>query len=808
MGNGSEFAIAMANDKENESRSLAGEVLHQIPSAAKEMAAEAWEHPWQTAGHVAATLGTAAVAGKVFSLLLPSRGPAAIATGLVMTLPLGTREYYRWQHASQALERGADFETVAHDLAKGTLSAAGDTALGFIGGTIGTRMFPELSTSDTAIGRASQAAQRKVIEAENAALKGLNRLGGRGTAAQGEAGAATGGAAAEAEMANGAWFARKNSVLETRMNQISDAPMPQRVRMVGSAHAHTNLSDGTGTTLSNLQGAKDAGLNFYAVTEHNHLAARDGIKPGDPRNAGQKNVPIIASNPEAYAQQFVDAAKVTDGQFIGLVGIEMGTIGKVGGGAKPKSGGIAGGAAEAGGAEAGLGVHAHSHTKGPLMFRDAEGGVSTRFTVTEPDGTVITHDQKVDAAHLRAAQKAGVEIVNPGQHLKSPTVAKTPQELALEGAMAREAGHHGGVNHINMYEVQTFVESVRQPRPRTLTERFADGIKWMLGTAEKPTEAPGKGGATAGDTFIGPNGDVYKIMDGDMKGLVDYLDTVKDTTGKRPVIQLNHPRYQADWDTNLPDSVRGRDYGVKSFKNVAEWRERFGKYASQIEIITGEALNPNKVDHMGSRDLGPINLAGYIDKGLHVSPTFGRDDHFNIPGARPAATEVYATTFSKEGLLDAMRERRTTATTSHEKLGGHMTVNNKFFMGDIIDQAAAPDLNMRMHLRGKIEPSAQYKISLYGDTKVGDGRLAKAVQIKELLGQDILDTQGVVAFDQVAHKLGNKSAWYMEVQRKDPVTLNTDYLWTAPVWVEPISSIQSPLLRGLVGAGTSIVTGG
>ena len=834
MGNGHEFAIAMANENEQEHRSLAGEMFRQMPSAAKEMAKEAWEHPWKTAEHVGLTLGTAAIAGKAFSLLLPSRGPAAIATGLVMTIPLGTREYFRWQHASDALAKGADFDTVAHDLAKGTLSAAGDTALGFAGGTIGTHMFPGLGTSDTMVGRLSQQAQRKVLAAENATLKGINNLGQR-TATAEDAISAT----SFMDAPQGAWFAKTNSLLETRMNQIADQPVPTRIKMVGSAHAHTNLSDGTGTTLQNLQGAKDAGLSFYAITEHNHLAARDGVKPGDPRAAGEANVPIIASNPKAYAQQFLDAAKVTDDHFIGLIGVEMGTIGKVGGGVKPTPGGVVSGAgadagagaagSQAGGAEAGFMAHTHDHAHGPQLFRDTEGGVATQFTVTEPDGTVLTHRNKVDASHVQAAEKAGIEIhdhapqevtltkpgdngaalASAGDKLMHPELIKTPQQLALDGVAARDAGHHGGVNHINMYEVPTFVESVRETRPQSLTERFVGSIKRMLGSAEKPADTASAGATAGGDVVLGPNGQSYRIMDGDMKALVGYLDTVKDTTGKRPVIQLNHPRFQADWDPNLPEAARGRDYGIKSFKNIGEWRDNFGKYASQVEIITGEALNPNKVDHMGSRDLGPINMAGYIDKGLHVSPTFGRDDHFNIPGARPAATEVYATQFSKEGLLDAMRERRTSATTSYENLSGHMTVNDKFFMGDILDQAASPDLSIKMHVGGKIDPTASYKVSLYADTKIGDGKLATPVQVKNLVGQDILDTQGAVAFDKVQHLLGNKSAWYVEVQRKDPVTANTDYLWTAPVWVEPgASSIHSPLLRGIVGAGTSVVTGG
>ena len=90
---------------------------------------------------------------------------------------------------------------------------------------------------------------------------------------------------------------------------------------------------------------------------------------------------------------------------------------------------------------------------------------------------------------------------------------------------------------------------------------------------------------------------------------------------------------------------------------------------------------------------------------------------------------------------------------------------------------------------------------------IGDGRLAKPLQVLELTGADLINTHGPAAFNQVQHKLGNKSAYYVEVQRVDPITTNTDFLWTAPIWVEPVATVQSPFLRGLIGAGTSGIVG-
>lgn len=785
----------------NANDSLFWETVKHIPDATEELLKDAREHKLETAKHVAFTLGASAVAGKVFSMFIPGRGPAALAAGALFSIPLVSREYYRWSSAYQAADQpGANLDLIAKQLAKGTVSSGSDLALGFVGGTIGSSIGRQVATSETALGALSQKAQRGVLELEN---RTLTTLGGRTPVAE----------PLPATARQGLFDARR-----TQLNPAAE--IPEYIKLNGSAHAHSNLSDGTGSTKQELQAARDAGLDFFAVTDHNHLAARDGIKPGDPRLPDQQGIPILAADPKAYKQQFKDAAAVSqDGQFVGLIGVEMGTIGKVGGGKK------------------------HSHGGGMQFMRQADGNLSTQFRITQPDGTVKVHTYRLDATESAAVERmvapsahthdhgivggaldqhvhghghshkpiiidealvngtaprhetgaAGTnDGINPAREVLENTPL-SPKEQALADAAARDGSHHGGVNHINLYEVETFFEAVRRPRPpQTLAERMTQPLGRWLKRNQAEVEAPP---------------DVVKYNDGDYKSMVQHLDRLTDTTGKRPVIQLNHPRFQADWDSNLPRSVRGRDYGTKSFGSMAEWRQEFGKYATQIEIITGQAMNPKPTDVMRPTDLGPINLAGYIDKGLKLSPTFGRDDHFLLPGGRPAGTNVYVSNFSKEGVMDALRARRTTATTSTEKLTGHLTANNRHFMGEALDQAAVPDLNFKMHIQGDFHPEAKYTVTLWGDRKIGDGRLAKPIEVRELTGQQLVDANGTLTFDQVKHTLGNTSAHYVEVQRVDPRSGNVDYLWTAPIWVEPTAASHSTLINGLIGAGTGSLTG-
>lgn len=64
----------------------------------------------------------------------------------------------------------------------------------------------------------------------------------------------------------------------------------------GLLHAHTMISDGSGTPEEAYQMAKTAGLDFFALTEHNHADAEDGAKE-------RKDGLLIATNHQLYNGQ-------------------------------------------------------------------------------------------------------------------------------------------------------------------------------------------------------------------------------------------------------------------------------------------------------------------------------------------------------------------------------------------------------------------------------------------------------------------------------------------------------------------------
>ncbi|MEQ8764383.1 MAG: S1/P1 nuclease [Planctomycetota bacterium] len=95
----------------------------------------------------------------------------------------------------------------------------------------------------------------------------------------------------------------------------------------GNLHSHTSFSDGSGTPEQAYLHARDvAGLDFLAVTEHNHDRAEWGARE-------RRDGILIATNPLLYEGPLPDAVipvanRLTEvGRFVALYGQEFSTIG-------------------------------------------------------------------------------------------------------------------------------------------------------------------------------------------------------------------------------------------------------------------------------------------------------------------------------------------------------------------------------------------------------------------------------------------------------------------------------------------------
>lgn len=91
---------------------------------------------------------------------------------------------------------------------------------------------------------------------------------------------------------------------------------------LGNLHSHTSFSDGSGTPAEAYAAARAAGLDFFAITEHNH-------DKGDGSGARRDNK-LIATDPALYSgpsTSLVSAAAAATGpDFLALYGQEVSTI--------------------------------------------------------------------------------------------------------------------------------------------------------------------------------------------------------------------------------------------------------------------------------------------------------------------------------------------------------------------------------------------------------------------------------------------------------------------------------------------------
>ncbi|MDQ5935666.1 MAG: hypothetical protein QG574_2981 [Cyanobacteriota bacterium erpe_2018_sw_21hr_WHONDRS-SW48-000092_B_bin.40] len=708
---------------------LCGETVKHLPDASVAFAKELYDKPVEAAVHIGTTLATSAAMGVALGYVLPGRGPAAMAIGAAFTMPVLIHGYNRVQEAHQEIGRGATVEQASNKLAREAVSGAFDLGLNLVGGVGGTELGARLARQESIIGSLGQTTQRLILKGENETLLQLAKWKGSFKSDLGETAKPKIELFPKAEKAPASDTGAIQSVFKT-------SSMARRVEQYGFANGNLERS---------LDGS--SGMQMYFGSLHGHSRYSDGM--GLPKDLYAK-----------AAAEGQHVTTITDHNHAA----SRGGIGP--GDARAKD-------------QTGTPINTENPIEYSQTFADAAATTVAGKHVSLV-GTEMGTIGKVGSEHKHSHGMVNAESVEKGAH------AGEKFDLHEARLESNEANHLGGVNHINLFEVPTFFEAVREPK--TGLRSFI-----MRAVGKEP------------EVVVKPP-DVIKYNDGDYRAMVDHLDKIKDTTGNTPIVQLNHPRYLADENPTTPAWKRGRDYGQKSFKNQQEWLDRFAdKYVRQIELIKGGALNPSPVDKVPTGDLDPTSFAGYIDKKVHASPTFGRDFHFGEPVGNPGATGFYAKGLDKPSILEAMRERRTIATTSSKNLSGLLTANDRFLMGSIVDQSAVPSLSLKMRIDGNIDPAANYAVKLWGDTKVGDGKLAEVLQQRDISGADLLKQSQTVAFDAITGKVGQNSAYYVEVQRKDPHTANLDRMWTAPIWLEQLAGGHSLFTRWMTGSGSQLL---
>lgn len=217
--------------------------------------------------------------------------------------------------------------------------------------------------------------------------------------------------------------------------------------------------------------------------------------------------------------------------------------------------------------------------------------------------------------------------------------------------------------------------------------------------------------------------------------LKNYYDTI----AKQPqsISQLNHP---------------GKTFG--DFADFGFYSKEADNVVNLIEVGNGE---------------GPVRGSGYfpsyeyytraLDKGWHLAPTNNQDNHKgNWITSNTARTVILANEKSRDGLYEAMREKKVYA-TEDENLKVNYTVNN-MPMGSFVGNAEK--LNFTINVNDPDSTDVISKVSIIANGGV-------EVQSKQF-------SSNVVNWDlQLSPEY---SYYYIKVEQKDK-----DIAVTAPVWV-------------------------
>jgi hypothetical protein len=274
---------------------------------------------------------------------------------------------------------------------------------------------------------------------------------------------------------------------------------------------------------------------------------------------------------------------------------------------------------------------------------------------------------------------------------------------------------------------------------------------------------------------------VLKTENGNFSKLVAELATI---TGEKPVIQLNHPEVEADLfysGTNTSDRNKMyNDYGIDAGDlgpHFADWVRAMQPYSHLIEVLSGPAMEENRVDHYHYND-NANDYYFYLSQGLHISPSAGQDNHYKTWGTvTDARMGVVAKSLSQAALFDAFRRHRTFA--SEDKNLRTVLYVNDSMMGATVKAHKDDEVRITIHIADADEPNATYDVSIYTgiihpqlSTQATNAKAAHGLVIKQRVQGNGLHKINGFAY------AGDSLFCYAKVQQTDG-----DRAWTAPVWI-------------------------
>lgn len=264
-----------------------------------------------------------------------------------------------------------------------------------------------------------------------------------------------------------------------------------------------------------------------------------------------------------------------------------------------------------------------------------------------------------------------------------------------------------------------------------------------------------------------PNGDFKKLYE-------EWLPAHPETA----FIQFNHPGFTADQSAKTKVKERNNDYGIDDYNgDFPALIAASAPHVALIEMIIGPAFNEatEKQHHDAKHEK---DYRAYLNEGFRLGVSVGQDNHFKNWGTSTAARlGVWAEALTKDGILAALKARRTFA-TEDENLRVRFTANGAP-MGSTATTTANGTMPLVIGVEDPDEPDASYRVQIFYDDGPG-GDLAEVIETINVQGN-----QSNITFDHVPEVGGY---YFVKVTQKAGDD-NPDDAWTSPIWVGETAEI-------------------
>ena len=266
---------------------------------------------------------------------------------------------------------------------------------------------------------------------------------------------------------------------------------------------------------------------------------------------------------------------------------------------------------------------------------------------------------------------------------------------------------------------------------------------------------------------------VVDIANGDFRDLYErYLQEHPETA----LVQFNHPNVRKDLSSRTRRRERHNDYGIDDyFQDFDALVAAADHHVALIEMIIGPAFNTN--DSFQHRDgYHEEDYLFYLNKGFHIAPSVGQDNHRRNWGTSTAARlGAWAEELSPRAIYTALRSMRTFA-SEDRNARVHLRVDDETWMGATHRVAADATVSVALHFSDPDEPGADYVARLYVDDGVG-GNEAVIVDIS-----DAVESDSPLLFE-VDPSMGGYL--FAKLSQRSDLEADPDDIWTAPVWFAP-----------------------